>query len=81
MPTVPDFPGQSRKLTLHPTVLEAFKIVPENFHNYKSDHDRMLVGQDQCQHRMGASGLDVQNHYYCLKSEQASGSHRVFNLW
>jgi len=53
LPTIPEFLGQSRKLTSHPAVLETFKIVPEIIHvastyyytiKYKSDHDRMLAG-------------------------------------
>ena len=60
LPTIPEFLGESRKLTSRPTVPEAFKNVPENIHvasvytKYTSDHDSlMLVGQDQCQAQNG----------------------------
>ena len=59
MPTIPEFPGQSWKLTSHPAVLEAFKIVPEIIHvasaytKYTFDCDRIVVGQDQCQPQDG----------------------------
>jgi len=50
----PRISGQSRKLTSHPAVPEAFKIVLEIVHMASTytkstfDRDRMLVGQDQC---------------------------------